>query len=326
MLEPNALTGAAIDRAADRRRRDGAWLEAQRGHAGARVVMLGDAGVRGIEGAIHLVSMVEVEAAIAIGETDPANEFVLLGLDAEGPIFAFDEDVPRSNERARLIGAGGMRGEAPPEAEGRIGLRVAAFTLSQQEGGLLAYAASILNWHRTHRFCGVCGSSTTAGEGGMVRRCDACGTSHHPRTDPVVIMLVTDGADRVLLGRQSVWPARRYSTLAGFVSPGESLEEAVAREVLEEVGVVVGQPTYRSSQPWPFPMSLMLGFHVPWISGDIDGSDDELEDARWFSRDEVVEATGDDSWDEPREGEGLLLPPRSAIARRLIEQWLADTA
>ncbi|MDO9353006.1 MAG: NAD(+) diphosphatase [Solirubrobacteraceae bacterium] len=323
---PMALTGAGIDRAADRRRRDADWLATQRDHAGARVVLLGDAGVRAANGGIELVSLADVEAAMALGESDHANELVLLGVDGDGPIFALDEDEPREGHRARLIGAGGMRGEAPPEALDRIGLRVAAQTLTHQEGGLIAYAAAVLNWHRTHRFCSVCSAATLTGEGGMVRTCPTCGTHHHPRTDPVVIMLVTDGADRVLLGRQAVWPARRYSTLAGFVSPGESLEEAVAREVFEEVGVQVGLPSYVSSQPWPFPMSLMLGFHVPWTGGDIAGDDDELEDARWFSRDEVVDATGDDSWEEPRPGEGLLLPPRSAIARRLVEGWLDATA
>jgi NAD+ diphosphatase len=139
----------------------------------------------------------------------------------------------------------------------------------------------------------------------------------------VVIMLVTDGRERVLLGRQRVWPARRYSALAGFVGAGESLEEAVEREVFEEAGVRVGAPRYQSSQPWPFPVSLMLGFEVPWREGDIGGSDTELEDAGWFTREEVAAAAVDDSWEAAGDGgEGLLLPPRSAIARRLIEGWL----
>lgn len=320
MAEPNALTGAGIDRAADRRRRDAAWLVAQRTHVSARAVVLGDAGVRGSQTAIELVSLQELE----IDWAAPSREPVLLGFDAAGPIYAIDEDEPSHGERAPLIGAGGKRGEAPPTAEGRVGLRAAAQLLPQQEGGLVSYAASILNWHRTHRFCGVCGAPTTPGDGGMVRECGACGTQHHPRTDPVVIMLVTDDpGDRVLLGRQAVWPARRYSTLAGFVSPGESLEEAVAREVLEETGVLVGTPKYHSSQPWPFPASLMLGFHVPWRSGDIGGTDDELEDARWYSREEVEAACGDNSWEDPGPGDAMVLPPRSAIARRLVEAWVA---
>jgi NAD+ diphosphatase len=129
-------------------------------------------------------------------------------------------------------------------------------------------------------------------------------------------MLVTDGRERVLLGRQASWPAGRYSTLAGFVEPGESLEEAVAREVREEAGVEIGPPHYVSSQPWPFPTSLMLGFTAPWASGEPVRQEDEIEDVRWFSRAEVAAAT---SWD----GAGPLgLPPRHAIARRLIEGWI----
>ena len=138
-------------------------------------------------------------------------------------------------------------------------------------------------------------------------------------------MLVVDG-DRVLLGRQQSWPTSRYSALAGFVSQGESLEEAVAREVAEEAGVEVGEPTYVGSQPWPFPSSLMLGFMVPWLSGDPPGPDPELEDVSWFTRDDVLSATAhEDSWDAAASGDiKLLLPPRLAIARRLIEHWLSS--
>jgi NAD+ diphosphatase len=319
MPEPNAFTGAELDRAADRRRRDTDWLAAQRADPAARAVVLGDAGVRVHGAALELVPLGELPAA-----ADDADErLLLLGVDDAGPLYAFDENPPPAGRRAPLVGAGGMRGEAAPEAPGRLGLRHAAQGLPQADGGLVAYAAALLNWHRATRFCGVCGGRTVTEEAGMSRVCTVCGTHHHPRADPVVIMLVTDG-DRVLLGRQSAWPARRYSTLAGFVSPGESLDEAVAREVLEEVGVHVGQPVYHSSQPWPFPVSLMLGFVVPYLSGELgEGTDDELEDARWFTRDEVREAVRDDSWDdEPSPGDGLLLPPRSAIARRLIESWI----
>jgi NAD+ diphosphatase len=151
--------------------------------------------------------------------------------------------------------------------------------------------------------------------GGLVRECPRCGTHHFPRTDPVVIMLVT-GEDRVLLGRQASWPPGRYSTLAGFVEPGESLEEAVRREVYEEARVSVGAPRYVSSQPWPFPSSLMLGFTVEWTGGEPMRQEDEIEDVRWFSRAEVEAAA---SWGE---NAPLALPPRHAIARRLIDSWL----
>jgi NAD+ diphosphatase len=143
-----------------------------------------------------------------------------------------------------------------------------------------------------------------------VRVCPACGTQHHPRTDPVVIMLVTDG-DRALLGRQAQWPAGRYSALAGFVEPGESLEEAVAREVREEAGVRVDDVRYRSSQPWPFPTSLMLGFSARWAGGEPVVRDGELEDVGWFARQAIVD--GD-----------VQLPPPTAIARRLIDEWLGE--
>ena len=216
---------------------------------------------------------------------------MLLGVDGDGrALFAADpgDDFP---------------GE-------RSGLRDLAPVLSQSDGGMIAHAVALLNWHRRHRFCSNCGAPSESREAGHIRRCPECGTEHHPRTDPVVIMLVQDG-DRVILGRQRTWPAGRYSALAGFVEPGESLEEAVAREVLEETGVRVAEIIYRSSQPWPFPASLMLGFITGWADGEPAVGDGELEDVRWFTREEIVS------------GE-VRLPPPTAIARRLIDEWLGD--
>jgi NAD+ diphosphatase len=197
-----------------------------------------------------------------------------------------------------------------------VSVRAIAPSLAQDEGGLLANAAALLNWHRRHRFCSVCGTASQVREAGLLRVCPACGAEHHPRTDPVVIMLVVDGErDRVLLGRQGAWPAGRYSALAGFVEPGESLEDAVAREVFEESGVEVGDARYVSSQPWPFPSSLMLGFGASYLGGEVVAADGELQDARWFTRAELVDAAAE-------RGE-FLLPPPLAIARRLIDGWLA---
>jgi NAD+ diphosphatase len=250
---------------------------------------------------------------------------LLLGLDAEGPLFALDEDAPAEGIPP-LIGAGGPRGEPPTASAQRIGLRQAAMVFSQEDGGLAAYTAALLNWHRRHRFCANCGQPTNVGEAGLVRKCPACGAEHHPRTDPVVIMLVTDGDERLLLGRQAAWPTGRYSALAGFVSPGESLEEAVAREVREETGVLVGRPRYVDSQPWPFPSSLMLGFSAPWLGGEPRIADEELQDARWFSREELERAAAEDDdagWGTPGDAGGpLKLPPRLAIARQLVQDWL----
>jgi NAD+ diphosphatase len=315
--EPNAFTGAALDRAGDSRRRDPDWVAEQRSHPGARAVVAGDRGLRITGGHLELVPLAEVDGA----------EPLLLGLDDDGPLFAVDEDPLRAG-RVPMVGSGGVRGEPPVgSGEGRLSLRQAAAVLSRTEGGLAAYAAALLNWHRRHRFCSACGQPSTIVEAGLTRVCPSCGAEHHPRTDPVVIMLVTDG-DRLLLGRQASWPSGRYSALAGFVEPGEALEEAVAREVREEAGVIVGPPRYVTSQPWPFPASLMLGFTAPYESGEAEIRDDELQDVRWFERAEIEEASNAediDDWGTPGDlGGPLRLPPSLAIARRLIDGWLTE--
>jgi NAD+ diphosphatase len=313
----NAFTGAALDRAGDARRRDPEWLAEQLVHPGARAVVAGDRGLRIAGDRLELVPLAELNGAPA----------VLLGIDADGPVFAVDED-PQRDGRVPMVGAGGMRGEPPPDSgDERIGLRKAAGILSRADGGLAAYAAALLNWHRRHRYCAACGKPSDVVEGGLTRLCPTCGAEHHPRTDPVVIMLVTDG-DRLLLGRQHAWPSGRYSALAGFVEPGEALEEAVAREVREEAGVVVGRPRYVASQPWPFPASLMLGFSAPYVAGEAVVRDDELQDVRWFTRAEIEEAAAlpeKDDWGTPGDPGGpLRLPPSLAIARRLIGAWMAE--
>jgi NAD+ diphosphatase len=317
VTEPNAFTGASLDRGIDGRRRSEAWLAARSADPRARALVAGTAGVAMSDG--HLTYVPLRNAAPGI---EPP---ILLGVDRDGPLYAIDEGPPFAHAtRPPLIGWEGRLGEVAATVEGRVPLREAVAALPHEEGGVLAYAAGMLNWHRRTRFCSVCGAPTAPREGGEIRHCDRCGTDHHPRLDPVVIMLVVDG-DRALLGRQHSWPPKRYSALAGFVSEGESLEEAIAREVAEEAGVEVGQPRYVASQPWPFPSSLMLGFTVPWTSGTPGGTDPELEDVRWFTREEIVSATAhEDSWDgKPAENVELLLPPRIAIARRLIEHWLS---
>ncbi len=204
-------------------------------------------------------------------------------------------------------------------------LRMLAATADGPTAGLVAYAAALANFHRLHRFCARCGQASESREGGFSRVCPDDHTTF-PRTDPVVIMLVLDRArDRVLLGRSVPWPARRYSALAGFVEPGETLESAVAREVAEEAGLVVDNARYVASQPWPFPGSLMLGFHADHVSGEPEALDGELDDVRWFTRAEVAEAGGHDvdflGGGAP-DGDGLILPPRLAIARHLVDAWL----
>jgi NAD+ diphosphatase len=194
-------------------------------------------------------------------------------------------------------------------------LRRIGSLLGRHEGALLALARAMLFWHSRHRFCGLCGSPTRSEEAGHMRRCTdpACATMHFPRTDPAVIMLVTAG-ERALLGRNKNFPLPgMYSTLAGFLEPGESLEDAVAREVREETGIIVGNVDYHSSQPWPFPANIMLGFHAEAVSTGISLDDGELEDARWFERDWLLSHEDDDSFRMPR---------LDSIARRMIEDWL----
>jgi len=192
------------------------------------------------------------------------------------------------------------------------GLRDVGPLLDAGGAGLLTTAAALSNWHSTHPRCARCGGPTGLAMAGWARRCPACGAEHYPRTDPAVIMAIIDAEDRILLGRQAVWPPKRYSTLAGFVEPGESLEAAVRREVREEAGIVVGDVQYSGSQPWPFPSSLMLGFQGRATTTDVEVDGEELAHARWWSREELVAdlASGE-----------LLLPPEVSIARRLIEQW-----
>jgi NAD+ diphosphatase len=188
-------------------------------------------------------------------------------------------------------------------------LRRTAGLLPDDEAGLLAYARAMLSWRERSRHCGACGSPTTATSGGHVAKCSnqACGAEQFPRLDPAVIVLVTDG-ERALLGRQAAWPAGRYSTIAGFVEPGESLEDAVAREVLEETGVTVQEASYHSSQPWPFPSSLMIGFTAKASPAAVAQADEELEDVRWFTREDIASGFP-----------GLPLP--QSVSFRLIEDW-----
>ena len=272
------FSGARLDRASGERA-DPAWVSARRADPEARALVVSEAGVSVEDGHLALVT--------------PGDEAVLLGLDGGRALFAQE-------------GAGPGR---------PAGLREAATELPAGEAALAAYAASLLSWHRRHRFCANCGAPSEPSHGGHQRSCPACAAQHFPRTDPVVIVRVTDPADRLLLGRQARWPPGRFSLLAGFVEPGETLEEAVRREVLEESGVEVEQAAYVASQPWPFPSSLMIGFSALAVAGEPRPGDDELEEVRWFERAEVEAAAA---------GAGQIeLSPRYSISRRLIDAWLA---
>ncbi len=238
-----------------------------------------------------------------------AGEITLLGLDGETAYFAADLSDHELPDLTPIIG----RGEFSD-------IREYGMLLERSEAALLAYARGLLFWHQRQRYCGTCGGPTTPGQGGHVRVCsnEDCGTEHFPRTDPAVIMLVTrpgpDGA-AALLGRQARWPRGMMSTLAGFVDPGESVEETVVREVMEETGIEVTDVRYQASQPWPFPSSLMLGFRARAKTVHIHIDPAELEDARWFTRAQIA--------DFGKTNE-LRLPRTDSISRWLIDGWLGE--
>jgi NAD+ diphosphatase len=239
-----------------------------------------------------------------LSDADPESELVFLGLDAGRGCFAA---VP-----PRLSGS-----MAP--ANPRIWAVMA--TLDAEELATYGGARSIVDWHARHRFCARCGNPTVLFKGGWQRNCSNsdCKAEHFPRVDPVTIMLV-EHEDSILLGRQPRFPAGNYSALAGFVEPGESIEEAVAREVLEEAGVKVRDVSYVASQPWPFPSSLMIGCHAWADDPAVTVDENELEDARWFTRAVVLDAMTAIEHDEP--GGAFRAPPRHAVANHLMRWWV----
>lgn len=292
--QPNFFAGPYLERCAEARD-DERWLETMRADPGTQYLVGW--------GTAHLLYM-EPEPRIAFLEGGHA---LLQGIEAGRHVFlgCFE---------GRPTVLVDLPAERPPELPWASfqELRPLAPVLRGNEAGLLSYARALAIWRSRTRHCGVCGAVTAPIRAGHCMRCTRteCGAEFFPRIDPAIIVLVSDG-ERALLGRQPSWPPGRYSTLAGFVEPGESLEDAVAREVLEESGVQVGQVRYHSSQPWPFPSSLMLGFHARAAAGSPVRLSAELDDARWFSREEV------------RSG-SILLPPPHAIAHRLISLWLAQ--
>ncbi|MDH3389968.1 MAG: NAD(+) diphosphatase, partial [Gammaproteobacteria bacterium] len=244
------------------------------------------------------------------------DHVVFLGLDDSGPLFALD--VSRHHERKL---------ESVVSTNEFIDLRDVGWLLDAQQAAQLAYARGLLFWNRHHRYCGVCGSTTQSENGGHMRRCTnrSCGRMHFPRTDPAVIMLVEDRSDpdrpRCLLARNSRFPSRVMSTLAGFVDPLESLEETVAREVREECGIRVGEIEYQASQPWPFPSSIMLGFRAQALDREIIVDGVEIEEAYWF---DVPQLREFGEWGDA--GDNFCLPRRDSIARFLVESWIAENS
>jgi NAD+ diphosphatase len=287
------FAGMTLDRASTERK-DPAWVRRRLEDPDARAIAAGRDGV--LMGAGDPPALVRLP--LAAGQAP-----ILLGLEADGRAL-FARDL-----------------EADPPTDGRaevVSLRDAGGILAHAEAGLAAYAVALLNWHRRHRFCANCGAGTDIAEAGYSRHCPRCDATHFPRTDPVVIMTVEhDG--RLLLGRRAGWPAGRLSVLAGFVSPGESAEEAVVREVREESGIVSRDPVFVTSQPWPFPASLMLGFHAVSDGGEPRARDGELAEVHWLQAEVVHRALRE-------EHPNFKLPPSISIARYLIERWAARYA
>jgi NAD+ diphosphatase len=303
------FTGAALDRASVQRK-DPVWVAEMVACASRRAIAAGRDQV--------LVS--GPDAGPALTRLKPTEEQlevpVLLGIDDTGPLFAVD--LEREAARDRLADDGSWDREGEAGDAHLISLRDAGVSLPRVDAGLAAYATALLGWHRRHRFCANCGHETDVVEAGFERRCPRCGTHHFPRTDPVVIMTV-EHEDQLLLGRRAGWPEGRLSVLAGFISPGEAVEEAVVREVQEESGIICRDPVYVASQPWPFPASLMLGFHAVCDGGQPTATDGELEEVRWIPRDQVRAAvSGEDV--------GFALPGEVSIARFLIECWVGAPA
>lgn len=294
LLDDLVLARSTIDRAASRRS-DEAWVKQARVAEGTRFVHVH-------EGA----ALVLGESLVLVSPGEGEVPTTLLGVDDSGAAYF----CVHHDDRSRA-----------PVTEGAhwSDLRMSGSSLDATDAGLMVAAVALDNWSRTHRHCPRCGTPLQWHEGGWARRCPADGSSHFPRTDPAVIVLVRDDQDRALLGRQVRWEPHWFSTLAGFVEAGESAEAAVRREVLEESGVRVGEAStdlmYLGSQPWPFPASLMLGYHAWAVDTKIQVDGQEIAEARWFTRAGLAASC---------ESGEVSLPPAVSIARKLIERWFGS--
>lgn len=299
-ISNDLFAGSYLDRRADERARAD-WLELARADPDTLFLAL--------QGTAALVTGSQVQAELSfLRAGDPLVGAALTSAGATILLGWF------RGRRCVLLDVEAVADAAllPPHARFEE-LRPLAAAFAADEAGLFAYARALAHWHGTHRHCSRCGASVEVTRAGHALRCSSCAHEIFPRLDPAVIVLVSDGK-LALLGRQASWPPQRYSTIAGFMEPGESLEDAVRREVLEETGVTLQRIEYFASQPWPFPASLMLGFNAHALTGQQPVTHDgELEDARWFAREDVHAGR-------------VLLPPRESISRRLIEHWLAAEA
>jgi NAD+ diphosphatase len=300
MRDPVTFAGGRLDRAAERRS-DADWLARQLASDESRFLALWR--LRPLVKLGDPIGLAWARRDLLTACPGPESAPILLGVSGGVAHFAVDISALEKPESEL-----GVRGAAEFHE-----VRGAAARLAGEEAASVAVARSLAAWHETQRFCGACGAKTRPERAGWVRRCDACDREHFPRTDPVVIAVVVRG-ERCLLGRQPSWPERMFSALAGFVEPGESLEEAVRREIREEAGIEVGAVRYHATQPWPFPHSLMIGCVAEGLSEEISLNDRELGAARWFSRDELRAALA---------GSGdYAVPGPLAIAHHLIRAFV----
>ncbi len=298
---PNVYSSSPLDRIATRRE-DHEWIGTQIGNPDSLFVPVWRNRnlVRGMEQGAPEAVYISGEIASALRMQN--GPWAFLGLLDDKAVFAID--ISTAEDPVPLL----------PESLGQfVDLRSVGWGVPKPEASVLAHARGLMHWRARHKFCGVCGSVCEIKSSGHMMQCTACEAQHFPRTDPAVIMLVHRG-DRAILGHSTRFPrGAMYSTLAGFVEPGETLEEAVRREVLEEVGVTCGNVYYHSSQPWPFPGNIMLGFYAEGLTEDITIDPEELKDAKWFTREQMRNP----------DQHGFQLPRADSIARRLIEDWLA---
>lgn len=291
-----SLARTAVDRAADRRA-DPQLLPSLLADRATQVLAV-------VDGSAEVCHRGNPGGGLALAlraplPSDSAALAVFLGVDGEGTAYVAVDETTVDSADARDLRT----------------LRQVGVDLDDRDAGLLTTALGVLNWHRAHRHCPRCGTPTEAVQGGWLRRCPSDGSEHYPRTDPAVIMSVVDDRDRLLLARGPQWAERRYSVLAGFVEPGETLEAAVAREVFEEVGVRVADVRFLGNQPWPFPSSLMLGFTARALTTDLVLQEDEIAEARWVTREELLAEVAEGSTG---------VANRISIARSLIEHWLGQ--
>ncbi len=304
---PLLFAGNRLDRA-DARRGDSVWLAEKLQDPASRFLAL--SGLRPLMATKPELDIQYLDAAAVASILESGAQWILLGLEGDRACFAIDvtgheEALPDSGDaEAKYIDARSVAMQ---------------FGTVEQDGGragVIALARAVIDWHGRHGFCAKCGSPTVSARAGFLRRCknDACMAEHFPRTDPVVIMLALDG-ERCLVGRSPGWPEGNYSALAGFMEPGESIEEAVRRELMEEAGIRAGEVRYLASQPWPFPSSLMIGCYAEALTTDIVLDGNELEDAMWLDK-KVVRDILEGNLQQP-----VLVATRMAIAAILLRNW-----